>query len=151
MPLTSPCVIRQRLRNHENVLTTVIERGHAEVIKLVEDRSKLYMVVGLLIASNLRAMNQSQASIKEAELPIGVSGGTGFPIDPVGPNLTPFSAVGKTPVSLRTDESMGIFAVQYRYIRTRQQLVSEIDSGKDFSFSLGGYYKAEEAAHQRLY
>ena len=126
--IASPHVVRLRLHNHERVLSRILQDASTrnEILDLVKstDRKDLFLVVGLLIASELRtSMKQEAAKLAFA---------------------------GASEVRHRGDK---IFAISYRVVKIRtrrslRNLATRVSLSGATDVSLDNYFTPK--AHARL-
>ncbi|KAF4946953.1 hypothetical protein FGADI_10769 [Fusarium gaditjirri] len=120
---------RRQVQNHDHVITQICSLYEDEILKMMRTYKQVFVVVGLLIATDLQFGNKSEVTATvDAGVSLGVSASLGGALD------------GTQQMSRHLGDQ--VLAVQYRVLKTDRKKFWARSKGT--SLILGTYFKGDD-------
>lgn len=139
MDIHSTHLLRRQLRNHDHAVKTVCQGNEVELLDMLKNWEEVFVVVGLLIATNLRVVDEQEV---KAAADDGMSVGVGIDMTSLSAKIGAESSRTKS----RSGRYSGnrVVAVQYRSLKLENRRYRNLlTRTKEMPLCLGAYLQGE--------
>ncbi|KAM0344165.1 hypothetical protein ACHAPU_007887 [Fusarium lateritium] len=134
----APRLHRRQLQNHDHVIKQICSKNEFELLEILNDCKEVYVIVGLLIATDLELHNREEMDSSVLHtVGAGIEIGSGIDVS-VGAAL----GVGNSKTHTSRYSGDQVLAVQYRVLKLVKKIYWKRQKGP--SLTLGTYFKGDD-------
>ncbi|KAM6506078.1 hypothetical protein FSOLCH5_014260 [Fusarium solani] len=143
MDIQSPRLLRRQLRNHDHVVKTICQGNEGELLDMLKNWKEVFVVVGLLIATDLQMVDEQE----KATAGDGISLGVGIDVVGLSAQIGAESSRSKSRSARYSGDR--VVAVQYRSLKLENRLFRNLlTRAKETPLTLGAYFQG--GTHERV-